>query len=146
MPGPCRSLAPRGPPNHVFYKVSAPGASQGANERPVLQPNLCFTPPRKCPAPLQTDLQNPSRSCLFMRFQLLGPHTYKSPVSKTQLRRTNRQTLRSKLNAQIFQKVRCKLCSLSSKRSLPRRSGRSPLGFFLSNYYRICYLSPPANY
>ena len=32
------------------------------------------------------------------------------------------------LNAQIFQKVRCKLCSLSSKRSLPRRSGRSPLG------------------
>ena len=32
------------------------------------------------------------------------------------------------LNAQIVQKVWCKLCSLSTKRSLPRRSGRSPLG------------------
>ena len=115
-------------------------------------------PPEGAPPPPQTDLQNPSRSCLFMRFQLLGPHTaptkaqfckiiknlsktkllrpnrcftsppkvrlasrappgplqimsftkfqlapgvsqgaYKSPVSKTKLRRKNRQTLRSKL-------------------------------------------------
>ena len=33
------------------------------------------------------------------------------------------------LDVQIFQKVRCTLRSLSTKRSLPRRSGRSPLGF-----------------
>ena len=32
------------------------------------------------------------------------------------------------LGVQIFQKVRCTLCSLSTKRSLPWRSGRSPLG------------------
>ena len=32
------------------------------------------------------------------------------------------------LDAQISQKVRCTMCSQSTKRSLPRRSGRSPLG------------------
>ena len=45
------------------------------------------------------------------------------------------------LNAQIFQKVWCKLCSLSTKRSLPRRSGRSPLGILGSSCFTsISYL------
>ena len=36
------------------------------------------------------------------------------------------------LDVQIFKKVRHKLCSLSTKRSLPRRSGRSPLGLTIN--------------
>ena len=40
------------------------------------------------------------------------------------------------LNVQILQKVRCTLCSLSSKRSLPRRSGGSPLGIKMKSRNR----------
>ena len=58
---------------------------------------------------------------------LRGPGPQQIDIEKPRDNQRRIKRYDRNLNAQIFQKVRCKLCSLSSKRSLPRRSGRSPL-------------------
>ena len=77
-------------------------------------------------------LRVPSRSCL-LRSSSSPLESHRGPT-RAQFQKPSFAGRIDKLydrnlNAQIFQKVRCKLCSLSSKRSLPRRSGRGPLGF-----------------
>ena len=65
----------------------------------------------------------------FTRFQLLGPqsgHT-KAQLSKPSSAQRKDKLHDRNLDVQILQKLRCTLCSLSTKRSLPQRSGRSPL-------------------
>ena len=93
----------------------------------VLPPPQGVHRPRRRPPPEALQIVR------FTRFQLLWPH--RGPACPKPLdiegpgnnQRIDKPDDRN-LNAQISQKVRCELCSLSSKRSLPRRSGRSPLG------------------
>ena len=54
-------------------------------------------------------------------------HTPLTSKSKEQRREQTNITIETCMY-KIFQKVRCTLCSLSTERSQPRRSGRSPLG------------------
>ena len=135
---PRRQLFSRGPPNQAFYEVSAPGASQGACMpktlvKPHLWSQIAFLPSRqRCTALAANFSPGALQIVRFARFQLLGPH--RGPACPKPLdiegpgnnQRIDKLYDRN-LDAQIFQKVRRTLCSISTKRSLPRRSGRSPL-------------------
>ena len=70
------------------------------------------------------------QNCVFSHTEI--HHTPLTSKSKEQRREETNLTIETCMY-KIIQKTRCTLGSLSSKRSQPRRSGRSPLGYWKLN-------------
>ena len=131
VPRPCR----RPPPEPLQIMCFVRFELLGPQKRDVF---ICLAPvtvPTK--AQFCHSAQNPSKTTLSQQNRcftqapewfLRGPGPQQIDIEKPRHNQRRVKRYDRNLNAQIFQRVRCKLCSLSSKRSLPRRSGRSPLG------------------